>query len=192
MPRLNISNRRLCIEGLPVVEDHALSQIKAKLCAVLTQFPAFRQHRLVFSIHIFHQTLIEELLSGAVIRNHIEGRKGRCFANRGDVQDLFARFRSACIISGVTAGVSATAGKQAYTHNGGKSKSQNSFGLFHLISFLSLILYLSNGFFSDFTVFDLINDLAEPRGNSKVMSNDQVGAVMFLRIFFQKLKDRFC
>ena len=84
------------------------------------------------------------------------------------------------------------ASKQAYTHNGGKSKSQNSFGSFHLISFLSLFLYLSNGFFSNFAVFDLIDDLAEPRGNLKVMGNDQVGAVMFLLIFFQKLKDRFC
>src|SRR5699024_4442323 len=135
----------------------------------------------------------KQFLSGAVIRNHIEGRKSCCFANRGDVQDLFARFRSACIISGITAtGVSTTASKQAYTHNGGKSKPQNSLGSFHLISFLSLILYLSNGFFSNFAVFDLIDDLAEPRGNLKVMGDDQVSAVMFLLIFFQKLKDRFC
>ena len=120
------------------MEGHTLPQIKGKLCAIFTQFPIFRQHRLDLPIHIFHQALIEELLSGTVIRNHIEGRKGCCFANRGNVQDLFTRFRSACIISGVTAaGISTTASKQAYTHNGGKSKSQNSFGSFHLISFLS-------------------------------------------------------
>ena len=110
MPRLNISNRRLCIEGLPVMEGHALPQIKGKLCAIFTQFPIFRQHRLDLSIHIFHQALIEELLRGTVIRNHIEGRKGCCFANRGDIQDLFARFRSACTISGIiTARASAAA-----------------------------------------------------------------------------------
>ena len=175
------------------MEGHTLPQIKGKLCAIFTQFPIFRQHRLDLPIHIFHKTLIKQFLSGAVIRNHIEGRKGCCFANRGDVQDLFARFRSACFICGVAvAGGSAAAGKQTHTHNSGKSEAQNTFGSFHLVSFLSVILYLSNGLFSKFAVFDLINGLAEPRGNLKVMGNDQVGAVMLLLIFFQKLKDRFC
>ena len=66
----------------------------------------------------------------------------------------------------------ATASKHTHTHNSGKSEAQNTFGSFHFVLFLSVILYLSNGFFSNFAVFDLIYDLAEPRGDLQVMCND--------------------